>query len=194
MSDEGQRGNCELKSYRVHSRTGTTGVAPDWGEHCHFTTNKASHGTQGAPGSGGHLPLGYRTTQGVPEVCSGLCCNSQSSTQHTSSQRNPSQETLSVAVHMIPEPLSAPVCKRKRSFQVTNISNDITLSIVAMLHRLEFIRVLGRASSRQSSKDFMSMSHGERWTHHWVPETKLGPFVRVQAPWFPDSCWTLLKA
>lgn len=108
VSDEGQKGHCELKSYRVHSRTGqTTGVAPDQGEQCHFTTNKTLNGTQGAPGSGGHLPLGYRTTQGVPEVCGGLCCNSQSSTQHTSSQRTPSQETLSVAVHMIAEP---PLC------------------------------------------------------------------------------------
>lgn len=73
MSDKGQRGYCELKSYRVHSRTGqTTGVAPDRGEQCHLTMNKASHGTQGALSSGGHLSLGYRTTQGVPEVCSGL--------------------------------------------------------------------------------------------------------------------------
>lgn len=64
VSDEGQKGHCELKSYRVHSRTGqTTGVAPDQGEQCHFTTNKSLNGTQGAPGSGGHLPLGYRTTQ-----------------------------------------------------------------------------------------------------------------------------------
>lgn len=153
MSDEKQRGHCELKSYRVHSRTRqTSGVAPDQGEQCHFM-NKASDGTQGASGSGGHFPLGYRTTQGVPEVCSGLCCNSQSSTQHTSSQRSPSQEALSV-------------CKRKRPFPVTGISKFITLSIVEMLRRLEFIRVLGRASSRQSSKDFMSMSHGKRWAHH----------------------------
>lgn len=93
-----------------------------------------------------------------------------------------------MAVHMITEPLSAPVCKRKRPFQVTSISNVIMSSIVEMLRMLEFIRVLGRASSRQSSKDFMSMSHGERWAHHGVPETKLGLFVRVQAPCFPDSC------
>lgn len=37
------------------------------------------------------------------------------------------------------------------------------------------------------------MAQREECAHRWVPETKLWPFVRVQAPWFPDSYWTSLR-
>lgn len=67
-SDKGERKHYQLEDQRLkQTPTKEQGLAQTKGVQCHFTMNKAQHGTQGASASEEHFPGDHGNT-GAPEV------------------------------------------------------------------------------------------------------------------------------